>query len=163
MPLQYTSAHVDQLNRKVDSSGGPDACWPWLGWKDKRGYGYKQLGYRKRIFAHRMAWMVVNGEIPEGMNVLHSCDNPSCCNPAHLSLGTHADNVADCVRKGRHSKGKRIRDGLPACAKITPKDVVEIRSLVASGCRTMDVAKQYGLRPCTITNIVKRKRWRSVP
>lgn len=86
----------------VDRSGGPDACWPWTGSTFHSGYGQShRLG---EVLAHRVAWTATNGSIPkEGKNcVCHHCDNKVCCNPAHLFLGSHKDNVADRDAKGRH-------------------------------------------------------------
>lgn len=90
---------------KVDKSGGPAACWPWTASVDPKGYGQFAYadGTRRSGRAHRVAWILANGPISAGMSVCHSCDNPPCCNPAHLWLGTNADNVADRVRKGRSS------------------------------------------------------------
>lgn len=90
----------------ADRSGGPDACWPWLRCKDKDGYGkFRADGHNGR--AHRIAWEAVNGPIPAGLDALHSCDSPPCINPAHLFLGTNADNSADMVAKGRSLAGDR--------------------------------------------------------
>ena len=76
-----------------------DACWEWSAAKDNWGYG---LFYGDSFTrAHRMAWVLTNGPIPEGLCVLHACDNPPCCNPAHLWLGTHLDNARDRENKGR--------------------------------------------------------------
>lgn len=86
--------------RRVDRSGGPDACWPWMRVPSTGGYGLAKYKGRRRI-ASRVAWELTNGPIPGGMQVLHHCDNPPCCNPAHLFLGTVADNVADMIAKGR--------------------------------------------------------------
>ena len=90
---------------KVDRSDGPDACWPWTGHRARRGYGqFKMFG--RSVPAHRVAWELTNGPIPPGdhfgtMCACHRCDNPPCCNPTHLFLGSMADNVADRDAKGR--------------------------------------------------------------
>jgi len=90
---------------KVDIRG-KDECWNWTAGKLPTGYG---LFYRKghSKFTHRIAWEFVNGIIPDGMLVCHHCDNPACCNPAHLFLGTDFDNMSDMIKKGRdrHLKG----------------------------------------------------------
>ena len=78
-------------------------CWEWRGLRDKHGYGRK--GPYKTT--HRLAWEWANGPVPAGMCVLHRCDNPPCCNPDHLFLGTQADNLADMVAKGRHHNQKK--------------------------------------------------------
>jgi len=87
--------------RKVDRRG-PDECWPWTGGKTPCGYGLiRSSGHGHLRQTHRVSWILANGSIPRGMCVLHSCDNPPCCNPAHLWLGTHAENMADRDAKGR--------------------------------------------------------------
>ena len=82
-----------------------DNCWEWIKAKDRFGYGYIKAGGKDRrmLKVHRVSYILNFGEIPKGMCVLHRCDNPSCVNPEHLSLGTQSDNVADC-----HNKGRRI-------------------------------------------------------
>ena len=81
-------------------------CWLWLGYGDKDGYGKFQVN-NKRWSAHRYSWFLHNGGIPNGMCVLHRCDNPPCVNPKHLWLGTSSENTADRDRKGRHVKHAR--------------------------------------------------------
>jgi hypothetical protein len=76
-------------------------CWEWAGAKHRFGYGMLRIN-GAAVTAHRTSWTVFNGDIPDGMSVLHRCDNPCCCNPEHLFLGTHADNMADMTAKGRH-------------------------------------------------------------
>ena len=80
--------------------GDEDDCWEWKGGKTE---GYGQLNYHGvQSRAHRIAWELKNGEIPDGMYICHSCDNPSCCNPNHLFMGTAKDNTDDCISKDRH-------------------------------------------------------------
>lgn len=90
---------------------GSDSCWPWTAWKNDRGRGYTT--YKgKNISAPRMAWMIHNNkEIPTGMMACHSCDNPSCCNPGHIWIGTCADNLRDAALKHRMPSGDRHYHG----------------------------------------------------
>lgn len=80
---------------------GTTGCWHWLGLTNGKGYGRMTYQGRQQV-AHRLAWMAWNGEIPEGLYVLHRCDNRACVNPEHLWLGTYSDNLQDCWNKGRH-------------------------------------------------------------
>ena len=109
---------------RTDQAGGPDACWPWIeGVLDKDGYGhFRWMGPIRP--AHLVAWELTNGPKPDGLNVCHSCDNPACCNPRHLWLGTQKDNVLDCIAKGRWRPGAGERHG---SSKLTDADVAEIR------------------------------------
>lgn len=87
----------------VDRSADPDACWEWQGERDKKGYGkFSCLGESK---AFRIAYRLIKGDIQPGMVIMHSCDNPPCCNPDHLSEGTHLDNMRDKIAKGRQWRG----------------------------------------------------------
>ncbi|MEQ2025382.1 HNH endonuclease signature motif containing protein [Xenorhabdus szentirmaii] len=87
-------------------------CWEWSGCRDGCGYGLVSIG-GVRGGAHRFSYIFSKGEIPDGMVVMHSCDNPACINPSHLSLGTHTDNMRDMIRKERHNhklnKEERIK------------------------------------------------------
>lgn len=83
---------VGRFMAKVDRSGGPESCWNWLGFKHERGYGNLRFEGRK-WFAHRLSWFLVNGDIPPGYEIDHTCFNGSCCNPAHLRLATHKQNL----------------------------------------------------------------------
>lgn len=93
---------IDQKMAKYVERLDKDECWIYSGYKNKAGYGKIGTSGGKNEYAHRVMYRLEKGEIPEGMVVMHACDNPSCCNPNHLNLGTTKDNVQDMVRKGRH-------------------------------------------------------------
>lgn len=82
-------------------------CWPWTGSKNPKGYGLLGPQYKPYRRAHRYVWFLANGEIPKGLLVLHTCDNPSCVNPDHLWLGTAQDNTTDMMQKGRHKFNRK--------------------------------------------------------
>ena len=93
--------------QKVDLSN-TRGCWPYMGFRKWDGYGWVQRyvnGKPKNMTAHRYAWILTNGPVPDGMHLLHTCDNPPCCNPAHLRLGTHDENMAEMAAKGRSNGG----------------------------------------------------------
>ncbi len=143
---------------KVDTSGGSDACWPWLAAKMAVGYGsVREPGTIRQIGAHRLAYMLTRGPIPDGYDVMHLCDNRICVNPSHLRIGTRADNMADCVAKNRQQHGERH-----AQAKLTVEAVVAIRSAVASGITYQSLADAYGVDPMTIRDAAIGRTWASV-
>lgn len=122
MPIQFTDKDRERFERFVDRAGGPDACHPWMGYRQRTGYGRFALGGGGRAEkAHRVAWVLAGHEItPDKPLVLHNCpegDNPSCCNDRHLWVGTQADNCRDMALKGRGRKSKR---GLPFGVSIQP-------------------------------------------
>lgn len=145
-----------------------NGCVLWTACKNRKGYGYIGVGQKLRI-ASRVAWELANGTIPDEMCVLHHCDNPSCVNPAHLFLGTKADNGADMVAKGRQARGdrhgsrlhpgSRQRGSLHVRAKLTEADVLAILGDKRS---KRIVAKEYGVSHHSIHLIRHRKTWRHV-
>jgi len=146
---------------KVDRNGQTQAhmttpCWVWTAGTNKKGYGK----FRRDIatlYAHRFAWRLVNGQIPKAMNVLHRCDCRPCVRPDHLFLGTNQDNVNDRDAKGRNARG--ARHGI---AKLTEKDVSEIRRRHASGATWANMARDFGVTRPAVRLIVKRVTWRHV-
>lgn len=134
---------------------GPDDCWEWQGYRNRSGHGrINAEGYRTT--AHRIAYILTYGDIPDGLVVCHRCDNPPCCNPSHLFLGTLASNNADRVAKGRGAQGSK-----QACAKLTEELVREIRATYECGNVTLvELAIRYGVTANTIGTIVRRKTWK---
>jgi HNH endonuclease len=103
-PNQYPPRTLaERFWAKVDRSAGPDGCWPWTGARFWFGHGAIKIDGRP-WGAHRIAWELTNGPIPDGLQANHRCDNPPCCNPAHLFLGTQLDNVRDMDAKGRRAR-----------------------------------------------------------
>lgn len=137
------------------------ACWEWTGARTRRGYGKFGEGGRsgRTVEAHRMAWRLTHGDIPDGMCVCHRCDNPLCVNPDHLFLGTHLDNMRDMRAKDRGARGERH-----GSAKLTAHDVWQIKRIYATGCRSeYKLAKQFGVYPSHIHSIVSGSKWRTKP
>lgn len=156
---------VDRFWSRVDKAHGR-GCWLWLGHLTF-GYGYIGAGGRngKTNRAHRVSWELHHGPIPEGLLVLHRCDNRRCVNPDHLFLGTQADNVADMIAKGRDAApGLRARHGQsPGRAKLNPIQVREIRRTYCRGSDTHGsyaLAALYGVAQGTIYRIVSGRGWR---
>jgi len=110
------------------------------------------------VGAHRVAYELVNGPIPNGMFVLHSCDNPKCVNHHHLSIGTCAENQRDMQRKGRSTVGDRHPRRV-----LDSRSVVAIREKAASGSALRDLAVEYGVHAGTIGALVRRETWRHLP
>lgn len=139
-----------------------DDCWEYQGARTKSGYGLI-VDRKTKIYAHRLCWELTNGPIPDGFQVLHRCDNPPCCNLAHLFLGTNADNVADKVRKGRARGISQPGEKNPD-AKLTEQQVRDIRATYAAGsCTLQQLAHRFSVNKSTIWLIVKRKKWGWLP
>jgi len=148
-----------RFKAKVDERG-KDECWPWKANSDKDGYGLLSVwgdapvGERR---AHRLAWILKHGPIPKGMRVLHTCDNPPCCNDRHLFLGTNADNTHDSMRKGRFVFGSK--NGV---AKLTEETVVLIRQLFKDGYCRKRLARKFDVSKSLIAQIIRRAAWRHI-
>lgn len=132
-------------------------CWVWQGARNHTGYGVVWSG-KGNTYTHRASWMQHNGPIPEGLLVLHKCDNTSCLNPEHLFLGTYADNTADAMAKDRHVYGTRH-----GRSKFTEDDVRHIRSELSAGCTYGSLAKQYSVTKKAIRDIDRGISWRWLP
>lgn len=150
----------------------PDECWLWTGYVRRDGYGQVTHAGR-RSGAHRWAFELAGGVIPDGYSVCHTCDVPLCCNPAHLFVGTTLDNQRDSSAKGRSRFGERnpMRQAAArakvsqpgernAMAKLTRHQVGEIKRMVASGQRQRVVAQSFGVSQATVSLIVNERAWR---
>lgn len=133
---------------------GPDDCWIWLSSRNRKGYGTFWLsGCRS---AHRVSYEMAYGPIPDGMMLLHSCDNPPCVNPRHLSPGTNSDNQRDSAVKGRHVS---LRGDGGNAAKLTVGDVREIKAALGEGMSGVELARRYGVTDGAISHIKTGFHW----
>lgn len=166
---------------KVDKRG-PDECWPWIGKRNRDGYGRLHISLRE-VGAHRVAHLVRSGADPFPFMVCHTCDvryEPGdmsyrkCCNPAHLVVGTSADNLGHMAESGRCQSGdrhysRRSPELMPrgenrAHSKLTEQDVIDIRYRYA--CRSESqttLSREYGVNQTTISEIIRRKKWAHIP
>lgn len=154
-PLRFVKGHSRKLVsrqlllERLPTDGPEGACWEWGGPTNKKGYGTGANG----VFAHRLAYERARGPIPHGLLVCHTCDNPPCCNPSHLFLGTTQDNADDMVAKGRSQ--------VPAHRKLTAEQVIEIRARCAAGGVTKAaLAREYGISEAGIGMVVRRETYR---
>lgn len=150
-------AHIDDevikrfITKVKKRSNG---CYEWIGAVGDRGrYGTFSLA-GKTVGAHRIAWIIANGEdIPDGQFVCHSCDNSLCVHPEHLFLGTHKENMKDMCHKGRSKKGQK---------KLTVQEVLEIRKLWSKGKNYQYINKKFNINGTTVQRIVTGKLWKNI-
>lgn len=136
---KFSSTFMERFSAKIGPSMA-NGCREWKGTKLPQGYGLIRRGSAKDgfILAHRAAFLLAKGQIGDGMVVMHLCDNPSCVNPDHLSMGLQKDNVADMVRKNRH--GWRVKT---PWQKLSHEDALQIKLLRAQGWTQQQVADKF--------------------
>ena len=145
---------MQRYEEKVDRSAGPDACHPWLAYREeKAGYGIFWFEGRMRP-AHRVGWELLNGPIPDGMYLCHACDNPCCQNPKHWFLGTPTDNAQDRADKGRSAVGARS-----GRSRLTTAQVVEMRRLRSEGALVKDIAARFSIDNGYASRLLRGINW----
>lgn len=134
-----------------------NGCWIWQGAASgKNDYGY--IWHNGKVMrAHRVAWILFKGSLPDNLKVCHKCDTPLCVNPDHLFLGTQKENMYDAIAKNRMPKGEGS-----SSAKLEIKQVKEIRKLRVEGLTLQSIANFYQISPITVFDIVHRKTWKHV-
>lgn len=159
MPPKYTpEQRLAKFHSNIDRSGGEDACWEWIAGRQGDGYGTFGWGERGIQLSHRIAYELAYGQFPRELKVLHKCDNPPCCNPKHLFLGTQLENIQDRQSKQRTAYGYKIHT-----RKLTPESVIDIRRAFASGEATSkELALRYSVDRSTINLIVNNKSWTQI-
>ncbi len=144
--------------KKKFAIGPRDECWPWIAGCGANGYGEIGIGGRKegKIAAHRAAWLLAYGPFPKTMHVLHKCDNHRCVNPDHLFLGTHQDNMADMLKKGRERRGLGW-SARTHCSRGHPYDATNTYRLPGKTTRICKICHRQSERKC------RAKKTQSVP
>lgn len=148
----YKHSDILRFWAKVDRKG-PDDCWQWLGalFQDS-GYGQFRIP-ANNLRAHRVCWEISYGaQIPQGMHICHTCDNPPCVNPGHLFVGTNNENVADKIQKGRQPIGTAHGQ-----SKLTNDQIKVIR---ASTKTWTELMREFGVCRSTIWRVVRRVNWK---
>lgn len=145
-----TAMHILSFIRKVDGFASDDQCWAWQG--AAKGNGYGNVTFQGQTMgAHRKAFLLFKGDIPDGFDVCHSCDNRWCVNPAHLFIGTRLENMADAVRKGRTAGGNRKH--------ITEAMAQEVRRRINVGQSGGEIAAAMNLNHSTVSAIKQGKSY----
>ena len=141
-----------RFHAKVRKTAG---CWVWTASKNREGYGHFRLGEHMRL-AHRVSWFLLRGPIPDGMNVLHKCDNPSCVRLSHLFLGRHIDNMTDMKTKGRARGHRGDSNGR---SKLCDQDIRRILQLKNAGRTNVEIAKMFKVANQLISRICLKQCW----
>jgi hypothetical protein len=147
-------SRTDLFWKKVVVSGLDD-CWNWVAGKSYNGYGRFRFNGRTGR-SHRYIYEITRGVLPVNSVVMHSCDNPACCNPAHLALGTCADNMKDMRKKGRERWA--VGEGVGG-AKLTAEQIISIRS---DGRFQKNIAAELGVSQATISRVKRHNSWRHI-
>ncbi len=135
-------------------NSGAEKCWLWTGSVDVYGYGDLRVD-GKRMKAHRLSWMLHFGEVNSETHVLHCCDNPLCVNPSHLFLGTHQENMADMVRKGRVNYSGFVW----AKSKLSESQRAQLIDMALSGISHTKISNHFGVTRAYVWQLAKANGW----
>ena len=135
----------------------PALCWPWQGFRTHEGYGKVRFQYSYYL-AHRLSYVLHYTEPPRDLMVCHHCDNPSCVNPHHLFVGTHTDNMRDCVQKGRKNFCLGERHGMSKLTEADIQHILRLAEIMPRGKQRI-LAERFGVRQQAISRILSGKRW----
>lgn len=135
-----------------------NGCWEWMGSRDSKNYGRIRLDDQINL-AHRVAWVIFFDEIPKNKCICHKCDNPPCCNPHHLFIGTLKDNSQDCINKNRRHDQRGEKHHL---AKLTEQDVIKIRKRRNTGEYLDSIANDFNVTKSMIWCIIANKNWKHI-
>lgn len=151
-------ARVDRNGPTPEHAQHLGGCWLWVGRKDRRGYGSLHRRDWGENLAHRLSYCRSVGPIPDGLCVLHRCDNPPCVRPDHLFLGTQRDNVKDMDAKRRRNPPRNFgeRNG---SAKLTRHDVARIRYMRLGGTTIREISAAFGVSPATVFRAATGQAW----
>ena len=133
---------------------GPDDCWEWQRSRTRDGYGTLKVDAKRTTTAHRYAFFLTHGREPDG-DGMHTCDNPSCCNPAHIVDGTTSENMRDMVRKGRNTIVS-LRGERSGRSRVTDRGAVVIKQMIEAGHTHRSVAEYLGLSRSAVTHVMHR-------
>ena len=159
---QHQAVPVEERFWSKVKTGGPNDCWEWQAFRNTDGYGLVRHEGRMHS-AHRISFLLSGRELVDGLEVMHSCDNPACVNPAHLSLGTHQDNMADRIAKGRHLLTV-YRGEMHESAKLTEQQVVRARAEYRAGRATpKQLSIQLGLGASATHSMLSGRTWKHLP
>lgn len=165
MPKKYIrktiKCPIQRFWAKVAITANPDKCWEWQGSRRNFGYGvlHTTIDGQKWKFAHRIAYYLYYKVNPQELCVCHKCDNPGCCNPNHLFLGTRTENALDRTRKGRSN---RWIDKPPPFAKLDEQKVALIRAEAKAGVKQSVLAKRFRVAVITVNRVIRGELWKRV-
>lgn len=159
--VELTAEHKRLAEDRLTATGwsvSPNGCWEWKGSVAGRGYGVLVI-FGKSRYAHRLSHEVWNGPLGQDQVVRHSCDNPICINPSHLTRGSVLDNVHDAIRRGRNSPPPTLRGNDHPRATLSNDDVQAIRLRLSLGDRQVDIARDFGVTQAQISRIKRGDSW----